>query len=345
VLIKYETFRKVIFDKQNKRMQAFILAIQQFYRHQQPAKHIAAMLNVSESAAYRRLQGETEFTANDIITIAAKLSLSLDETLLPQRAMANFKTALCQNTEKSFDEYIQLQYQQMQAAVQGQYTMSWLCKDVPILYYYHYQNLTAFKFYFWKKYIAGLPSLQKETFHFNSLSPQNYTLAKKIANAYSQIPTSEVYNSESIHTTLRQIQFSIQAGDFKRKRDAVLVLQEWEALFNLLELQAEHSEKFIPMPKGKYEATGVSFAMYLNEYILTDNSILFKNEATEMALINFGVLNFLTTGNPTIVNKLSHHIQVLHKNSTPLNSTNSKNRNNFFKKMHRKIEGVRNGLR
>ena len=90
----------------------------------------------------------------------------------------------------------------------------------------------------------------------------------------NSIPTIEIWNEDTFHITLRQIEYYWVAGYFASKDDVLNLLDKFQKWLKHLQKQAELGFKFL----DGQDPVGIegSFKMYENEVVLNDNSVLVK---------------------------------------------------------------------
>ncbi|MGZ3753402.1 MAG: hypothetical protein ACXVAU_19110, partial [Mucilaginibacter sp.] len=113
-------------------------------------------------------------------------------------------------------------------------------KDVPIFHFMQFPELRAFKFFFWKRTLMGYPELAKQQFTGDEeVDDEALSAAKKIIELYTQIPSTEIWNEENVHSTIRQIEFYRHSNIFADKHVLLKVYTQLEEMLSHLELQAE----------------------------------------------------------------------------------------------------------
>ena len=164
-------------------------------------------------------------------------------------------------------------------------------------------------------------------------------IAKKITVLYVKIPMTEIWNAESIDSTLRQINFYKEAGSFKNPSDVKLIYSKVEDLVNHLEKQAELGLKFHAGQEPTTAST--EYRMYINELILGDNTIFVKLDDTKMTFLNYGVLQIVHTTDERFNNSMSETLDNLVKKSMLISQSGEKERVRFFNTLREKINEYR----
>ena len=108
-----------------------------------------------------------------------------------------------------------------------------------------------------------------------------------------------------------------------------------------IQRQAEAGHKI--SPDGK-QLKSVSYKMYVNEFILGDNTILALLGNTKVAYINHSVINFMLTKDPSFCEYTWQHFQNIIKKSTLISEVGEKERSRFFNIIKEKINARKNAL-
>src|SRR5436190_940351 len=142
-------------------------------------------------------------------------------------------------------------------------------KDIPPFVHFQIPELAKFKFYFWMKSILQDERLKKRQFYLDdTLYDEFLPLSRQVIEAYNKIPVTEIWNIESINSSLRQIDFYRQSGRYKNKSEINLLYEKVEELVNHIERQAELGVKFLIGTEPGNTAAG--YNMFVNELILGD---------------------------------------------------------------------------
>jgi hypothetical protein len=166
-----------------------------------------------------------------------------------------------------------------------------------------------------------------------------FELGQQIIIEYNKIPCSELWNYESINSTVLQIQYYKDAGIFESVDDLNKVVNSCHDMLNHLQQQVEKGHKFLP--GDKQADYGQAVKMYINEIILGNNSILVETDETKTAIINHIVLKYISTTDAKFVSRAFANFNNLVSRSMLISETGEKERVKFFKALHEKIEGCR----
>ena len=300
---------------------------------------IAEQLNISNDSAYRRIRGEKPITFEEIGKLTRHYKLSLDNFLQLESDSFIFNGRLTNITNESdvtYENWLENNLAHLeQMCLFPEKQLYILAKEIPFLYYFYIPEVAAFKSYFFKKSIIQYNQMRGVKFSLDDNHDNILALSNKIANAYSKIPSTEIWNEENITNTLRQLEFYKLTGNIKSDSDALRILDKLDELLSHIEVQAETGKKFIY--GGSYNNSPTDFIMYMNEIVWGDNMIHVEAGNSSITYINHSILNFITTRDVTFNNYMKKTIGIIAAKSTQISSVNEKDRLVFINKMRNKI--------
>jgi len=329
-------------------------AVQQFFFqhlkanlpvHLSLVDEVAAVLDISNDSAYRRIRGEKQISFEEIQKLCSHYKVSLDQFLHLQSDAIIFSGRVDYDSETVFEDY--LSNVQKQLSIINSFEKKhiyFLMKDIPPFVHFQVPELAAFKFYFWMKSILHLDNMKKVKFSFNDPRYDPFhAIARKVIDVYNKIPMTEIWNIESINSTLRQIEFYRDTGSYESDADVKLLYQKLEELINHIERQAELGVKF------NFGATPTNNAapynLFVNELILGDNTLLAEIDQMRLTFLNHSVLYFVATRDEQFNNAMFRNLDNLVKKSTQISSTGEKERVRFFKRLRDKIHARQASLK
>jgi len=310
-------------------------------QHISMVNEIADLLDISYDSVYRRIRGEKPVTLNELKRLCEHFHLSLDQVLQLHTDKVLFTDMEANGSISNFKDYmlsliIQLQYFNSFKHRQ----LLYLAKDVPVFYFFYFKELTAFKAFFWSKSILNDPDFEGKTFSLQNFDNREYfELGQKILQEYNHIPCSELWNYESINSTIMQIEYYRDAGIFETTADLNKVLDGCDAMLQHLQKQVEKGCKFFP---GVGEAGyGAALKFYINEIILGNNNIMVETDDTKIAIINHIVLKYISTTDKKFTEKAFANFQNLISRSILISETGERDRNKLFKSLRERIQACK----
>jgi plasmid maintenance system antidote protein VapI len=304
---------------------------------------IAEQLNLSNDSAYRRIRGEKHLTFDEIQILSAHFKISLDSFLHLQNNSLIFWGKNINRSEFDFENYLSGIVRQLEYfASADEKQMFYLNKDIPIFHHFMFPELAAFKCYFWSRYDLDYPKFNKGQFLIEDFIDIFNKTGKRISDLYLQIPSVEIWNLDCINTTIRQIDYYRETRIFKSQRDIETVYSCLEKLIDHIELQAEYGYKF---SLGKPESEEkIKYSIYINEFILGDNTIAVEMGEEKMVFLNHNVINYIMTNNKDFINYTFETLKILLKKSMLISEISEKERQLFFNNLRERIHENRKAV-
>jgi len=299
---------------------------------------IAGILEISNDSAYRRIRGEKPIDLEEARKLAVHYKISLDQLMHLKSDAYIFTGALNGTSDTAFEEWLNNLVKQL--IVMNNFNKKhiyFLIKDIPPFLHFQIRELASFKFFLWMKSILHYDSYKGVRFSIDDPRYEPYyETSKKVIELYNKIPTTEIWNVESINSTLRQIDFFYEAGAFAKKEEAKILYTKVEELIDHIEKEAEIGAKFT---LGRTPRQGdPEYRLFVNELILGDNTFMAELDDIRVTYLNHSVLFFVGTRDEQFNKAMFINLDNLIKKSTLISSTGEKQRNQFFNRMRRKIQ-------
>lgn len=304
---------------------------------------VSEILHVSIDSAYRRIRGETLLVMDEIAELCMHFNLSVDQLLGSKNNDVLFHNVRIRNGELTYRQYLEKLNDRMTALSQvAEKEVIYMSKDLPIFHNFYFSPLIAFRYFFWMKTHLTHPDFDKMQFHFNILPRDIEIMSKELVRTYCSIPSAEMWNTESINSTISQIEFSRDSGHFSSIADLRAVYEALEESVLHMRLQAEHGCKFMP---GEEPADRKpNFKFFFNRVVLGDNTIMVIANGVKSIFINYGHLNYLETSDEIFCTELYKDFENLIRRSTQISNTSEKQRNIFFNILLEKINDRKRNL-
>lgn len=301
------------------------------------AEKLAELLHISLDSAYRRIRGETLLVLDEAVEICRVFGLSLDDVSALSSSDVLFRNVHISNKALTYRQYLEGLYTQIHTLEKyGTKEIIYMSKDLPVFHNFYFRPLIAFRYFFWMKTHLGHPDFENLKFSFELLPPEIEALSRSITKSYCQIPSTEMWNTESINSTISQIEFSRDSGHFSDEQDIRTIYQALEETIQHIKIQADLGQKFMPEENIRRQGSGYRF--FYNRVVLGDNTIMVVTESGKSCYINYGHLNYLQTANPGFCNELYEDFENLMRRSTLISQTGERQRNIFFNKLLQKIK-------
>ncbi len=307
------------------------------------ADAVSEILHVSSDSAYRRIRGETPLLLEEAALLCKHFNLSLDQLMALKPDDVLLRNVRIRNDGFSYCQYLQAMNHQMTAlAGFHQKEIIYMSKDIPIFHNFYFKPLIAFRYFFWMKTHLSHPDFEKLLFDFDLLPPDIEKLSTDLVRTYCSIPSTEMWNTESINSTISQIEFSKDSGHFISASDIKLIYDALEESICHIKVQAEHGCKFMPGETASGHKQNLKF--FFNRVALGDNTVMTIANSVKTAFINYGHLNYLETHDENFCNELYHDFENLIRRSTQISHSSERQRNIFFNILLVKIQDRKQNL-
>ncbi len=310
--------------------------------HLSMVDELCDLLNLSHDSVYRRIRGEKPMSFSELKHICEHYHFSIDQVLQLQNNSVLFQAPELNNTNhKDFPDYLNGVLKQCKYFNSFKNRkMFYFCKDANLWYFYLFPELAAFKTFFWIKTIQNHPDYNNESFSLDLHSfKESFQLGQMILKEYNEMHSVELWNTESINSTIHQIAYYRDAGLFQKHEDFESVVRALLKMLDHLQLQAEKGVKFVPGDSAlSYRAPS---QFYVNELILGNNDILLELDGQRIAIITYNVLNYLITKDERFTEKAFTNFNVLLSRATLISGTGEKDRNKFFNGLRERVKTLK----
>lgn len=309
------------------------------------AAEVAATLKVSLDSAYRRIRGEKLLDFDEISLLCQEFNISLDEFLCLKTDSIVFKSSSSTPRKDALAHWmIEMIKQLHYINSYPKRHLYFLIKDLPPFHHFVHPVLASFKFFFWTNSILPTGQQQLERFSLDTKQFRTYeNLATRILQAYLKVPSTEIWNKDTLNTTLRQIETYHEMGLIQDTETTQLIYN------SLLEVVA-HLEKMAAegLKSGLGKAPNPECGQYLlyqNDMISGDNTLLAEIGETKITYLNHSILYFVGSTDKGFNEEVYGNMKNLIKRSSLMSGAGEKERTQVFNKLRSKIQDKLEGLK
>ena len=188
---------------------------------------LSQILNLSADSVYRRIRGEKPVTLMELKILCEHFHISLDHVMALKNDSVVFRAPDINDVGIDLVEYLKGMLSQIKYF--NSFTnrrLLYLCKDLPIFHFYLFPEIAAFKSFFWVKTVLNQNEFGKKSFSVRDHGfDECFQLGQEILKEYNLIPSTELWNLESINSTISQIEYYQDAGIFSSREDFIAVLE------------------------------------------------------------------------------------------------------------------------
>lgn len=287
---------------------------------------IAEALDISYDAAHRRTSLKSKLSLEESMRLARRLHISLDglQEVGTSDVVAVQKTASI-NNEETLQKYFERSYNSLLPLKKEGNTnhLLYSAKDIPLFYLLEGDLLTRFKCYVWLKLLDPTFSSKKFSDYYPALSL--LTVAKELGRIYHSLNITEIWDTTTINSTLKQIHFYFEAH-LLALEDALELCNQIRDLVSKLKLK-------IVTKQNHYQ-------LYYNELLLMNNQVLVYSDHNQFLYVPFSMLSYYLTSDPNTCEQASDYFSKQLEHSKLLNTAGEKEQNTFFNKMYSKIDAL-----
>jgi hypothetical protein len=314
--------------------------------HLSMVEEIASLLGLSTDSAYRRIRGEKPLNLEEVCKLCAHYKISLDQSLNLAPEGYVFSGNFVQPSSFRFDQWLKAVMQQVgYMSSFREKKMYYLLKDIPIFHHFHFREVAAFKHYVWMKGIFNAPEFANRKFSLKDYPDEIFELGRKALSIYNTIDSTEIWNIETINSTMRQIDYYHDSNLFEHEEEVMVIYDALEQLLIHLDKQAEKGYKFTANQEPPANGGSGSYEMYLNEMVIGDNSVLAILDGAKVGFIIHTVMNVMTTRDMRFCDNMYDSIQSLVRRSTLISSVSERERARFFRYLRKRIASRREKVR
>jgi hypothetical protein len=296
---------------------------------------LSEVLNISDDSSYRRIRKEKILTLDEILLLCTKFNISFDETIGDAKNNIVAFSFNFKDSNYDFQEYLTTVIQQLNRIKKENGTMYYSAKDIPVFHFFQSKELTAFKVYYWLKTMSNNKTdLTKKKFDFDIIPAEIQSVTKQIYTSYSQVKSHEIWNYETIHSTINQITYYKDLC-YITSEQAIILFNKLEELLKHLQEEIETEYKY--HIGNKSVGTEPNFKFYYNEIIAADNSIYAEYGKIKESFKPHIVLNYMTTNNIQYCDYIKSIFESVIQKSTLISGVNEKDRKIFFNYNFKKI--------
>lgn len=300
------------------------------------AFYLQTELNVGSSAAYKRINGTTPLTVDDIHLLSGSLGISLDQFIMPSYARVTFRSDAMRKLPQSYSQYLQNVINMLLGfkKVEGLSTTS-IGTELPLFHYANFPNLYHFKLYYWKQtfWNFGTP---EQLFEMKSyeLDEDIHKLTKAIGKEYYNIPSTEIWTEDLFTPILKQIAYFLQLRCFEDPNEALVLIEDVKKL-------KERLYDFCKTGKKKFNSAlpvETEIDVYYNELHDGTDGLIFNAGEMTYSFIKYDGPNFIHTQQTEFGKYSNQWIANIINKSSGISAKDQRDRRTFFARVDKKIE-------
>lgn len=293
--------------------------------NQNIAQNIADILDISINEAYKKMRGKSALNFNQLIQLC-------DEFNIPFSYQPDGSDSIIFSQPKSSKGspdmllYLHDLLKNLQLVSNLKKSHLYITTDdIPLFHFFKYPELTCFKLFFWANNTEGLNG----KFDSSCLRQDIIDVASRINELYLQIPSTEIWSKDTVHGTIEQIRYAVEAGYLPDRELTVKILEQLRLCIVEINSYAVNSRK-TKDPEH-------SFNWYCCDVL---GSISYLVESKEMTACynRFNTFSYLKTDNADYCSQTKQWMNGLVRKSVSFSGHGEKHRNKYINNSSSEID-------
>ncbi|MBL7811057.1 MAG: hypothetical protein JNL57_02440 [Bacteroidetes bacterium] len=303
------------------------------------AEEVSEVLKISADSAYRRLRGETDLSLDEVMQLARHFQISMDSLWSMQPGAVTFQVHPFTGAMDGFAVYLESLHRDLQLLLKADSShVTYAAEDLPVFYSLFFPSLARFKVGYWNKSTLNVQSLQSLCIEDIPIPEHWFVLMREIAESFVHLNTTEIWNEDSLKSTIRQVRYYWEAGFIREKETALAVCSDLVKIIELLRSQCENGYKRSP---GSGQQTTTTYELYTCDLMIGSNCVIIQAGEREASYIGYNSFNYMRTLNSWFNTQEKAWMQNLIAKSTLISKVAEKQRFQFFKELLKQTEQLR----
>jgi plasmid maintenance system antidote protein VapI len=299
-------------------------------KHTIPAHEIADVLSLSTDSVYRRMRGEKKLSIDEICTLCEHFNISVDVLLNHKQNNISFETIPFYSDEldnflshldtlgKTFKRYQPIKNKKI----------LYLAAEIPFVHLAAFEELATFKIYAWANSVSNY-SGNYASFCSLVKGDKLFSYYKEISNYYDQIPSLEIWNTNTYDAILGWIEYYYESGNLENKEMAI------ELCVQLMQLTTELQAK---IDKGNENGQASDYTFYICDVALENNFMIIKSDSLQDCFLRLFSASGMIVHDQAYCQETEKWFYNLHDKSTLVSGSSKKERHIFFQVLKNKVQ-------
>lgn len=302
-------------------------------QEENPANTLMDILSISREGAYRRMRGDILLTLDEVIVIAKKLEISLDNLIEVHMKKKNPFHISPYTLNSSLKEYTTTLKEIMDSynfIKTDPLSLNFIvCRLPSPVFYFKYLEFSKFVVYKWIYLMLGYP--ESVSFSFIHLPSKLKQLYQPFMDATKQVNTSFIMNDYIFKAFVNDMNY-FTATRLLTREESDIIIQQALLIINEMEEVAIN---------GHFE-NGNNVSMYITDIHFDAEYGYIRGNNFEACSIGIYGINFLSCMDSSIIKDQKSWIDSLISYSTLISQDkNESKRTDFFKKQREIINSIR----
>jgi len=297
-----------------------------------PVDIVMSILGISKSGAYKKLNGDSKFSLDEIITIFKEMNISFDRYFLSGQGefkSYSFSTDTIKYKPRSYSEFWHQINSNLEELIKDPNASAiYLSNEIPFFYYLQFPKLLSFKLFVWDKTNWDIsPEVDKFSFNIVNTIPKLNELTQNVLNLYLSYPSIELWNPDMLRLTMMQLSYYTKAGVFKSAETIREIISDMDKMLTFMKKNCDSGKKSF---FGK-ETSNNDVEIYLNELVFNSEMIFTRSDNRKTLYNKYDTPNYLLSDDKRVCDHIELWLEKIIQKSTLISSRGKRDRDLFFK--------------
>lgn len=300
---------------------------------------IASALSLSKPAVYKRINGTTSLSINDLAILMKKFDLSFDALIHTDKLSVDFHLPTSGDSVKGFIDFLTpIKRFVLNLSNLKEVSIWHATSELHLFYYFLDKDLTNFKMFLHAKTLWNLKGYEDLKFSMSDFSGSHFIAQEvnEILEHYFRAPNIELWNENIITNTLNQIKYFLISGYFEKPEESLILCERMRSLIKHLCKMAESGKKYYP-GKDINKDSG-DYILYHNELSYTNNIMLINSPNHDQVFTTYNNPNFMLSDNETLITYTKNWFERVKRLSQPVSLDAHQSRMLLFNQIEKKID-------
>ncbi len=297
-----------------------------------PVEIIMSILDISKSGAYKKLNGDSKFSLDEIVRIFTEMDISFDRYFLSNESQFksySFSTDTIKYKPRSYSEFwYQINHNLEKLVEDPNATAIYLSNEIPFFYYLQFPKLLAFKLFVWDKTNWNI-SPENESFSFKIIDniPKLNEITQSVLDVYLSYPSIELWNPDMLRLTMMQLSYYTRAGVFQSAEIIREIISDMDKMLVFMKRNCDSGKKSF---FGKSDSIN-DVEIYLNELVSNSEMILIRSDNRAALYNKYDTPNYLLSEDSRVCDHIAAWLEKIIGKSTLISTRGKRDRDMFFK--------------
>ena len=300
---------------------------------------IADVLSLSKPAVYKRVNGTTALSLDDLSVLMRNYNISFDGLVHDDRVTVDFNFPTSGESIKGFVDFLTPIKKFVSELSKIPEVEIWhATSELHLFYYFLDKDLSNFKMFLHAKTIWNMEGYEDIKFSIDNFSGASIIEHEitEILDHYFSVDNIELWNENIINNTLNQIKYFLISGYFENPQDALVLCGKLRKLILHLRKMAETGKKIFASQEA-HEQSG-NYNLYHNELSYTNNIMLILSPYQNYIFTTYNNPNFMISENVKLVEYTKEWFQRVKRMSQPVSLDAPQSRMLLFNQIEKKID-------